>query len=100
MNIFLTLTFFGLTTALSSVVIAIEMCMCGPVKWNRARNFAEKLASKFDAVPDQFQYSIVQFAEDYVHEAYASNDNLQTEMSFEDPEAFAGMSSDITSVRH
>merc|ERR1719431_1130471 len=71
-------------------IIAIEMCMCGSVKWNRAKNFALKVGKKLDTIPLEVDYSIVQFAEDYIY------DVPQRSEKFEDPEAFAGRGSNIT----
>ena len=39
-------------------IIAIEMCMCGSVKWNRAKNFALDVAKKFDTIPSEIDYNI------------------------------------------
>lgn len=97
MNFYFIFLCIGLTTAVTNIMIAIEMCMCGHVKWNRAKTFATKMVEKFDRVPERhIKYSIVQFAEDFIHEAYNSEDRTQS--LFEDPEAFAGLSSNITAV--
>ena len=76
------------------------MCMCGEEKWNRARNFASNLASNLDLFGNRIHLRLFQFAEDFHHLVYDSekHDRL-TENLFEDPEAFAGMSSDIRNVR-
>ena len=102
------LLFFPLLVSLSrgrtfptpkKAVIAIEMCMCGDVKWHRARDFASRLARMLDNVPDLVEYSIVQFAEDFTVTAFTAKDGNSVEnRDFEAPEAFAGMSSNITAV--
>ena len=76
------------------------MCMCGEEKWNRARNFASDLAYNLDLFGNRIHLKVFQFAEDFQHLVYDSEEHERlTEDLFEDPEAFAGMSSDITSVR-
>ena len=53
-----------------------------------------------DNVPDLVEYSIVQFAEDFSVTAFTAQDGNTVENGdFEAPEAFAGMSSNITAVR-
>jgi hypothetical protein len=55
----------GLTLGVQNVTIAIEMCMCGDVKWHRARDFATELATIFDSYQDEINYTVVQFAENF-----------------------------------
>jgi hypothetical protein len=75
------------------ILIAVEMCLCR-YKWAKSEIFVRELYAKFGeegVTPD-----VVQFAEDVILPAEVLEDGT---LLLEPPMSFAGLASDIRSVR-